>query len=252
MMSAGKTSKVRHFRFDWKLTVLTALLMPLVLSLGFWQLRRGNEKEALQSVYDARQQEPAVPLASLDPAEDLQYRQVKFNGHYDNSHVFLLDNRIYQGQPGYEVIVPVVTDNNIVVLVNRGWIAPGSSRQDLPAVPAVDGDFTVQGSIYQSVGKQMVLGPDLEAAGWPKVVQTLDPVRMASLAGTSDASKVFPHSVRVAENAPGALVRFWPVVSMSPERHLGYAVQWFAMALALAALYLFYSIKSETQSDNEQ
>jgi surfeit locus 1 family protein len=250
-MSAGITGRVNNFRFDWKLSLLTALLMPLLLSLGFWQLRRAAEKEALQHVYETRQQEAAVPLASLDPAADLQYRQVKFSGHYDNSHVFLLDNRIYQGKPGYEVIVPLLTDENTLVLVNRGWIAPGSSRQSLPTVAAVDGAVAVQGSVYQNIGKQVVLGADIETAGWPKVVQTLDPLRMAELAGTTDASRVFPHSVRVDENASGALVRYWPVMSTSPERHFGYAVQWFAMALALAGLYFFYSTKPEILSDSE-
>ena len=250
-MSAGNTGKVRKFRFDWKLSLLTALLMPPLLLLGFWQLRRGEEKEALQNVYEARQQEAAVALESLDPAADLQYRQVKFGGHYDNSHVFLLDNRIYQGQAGYEVLVPLVTDTDTVVLVNRGWIAPGASRQVLPAVLPVEGSVTVQGSIYQNVGKQVVLGEELEAAGWPKVVETLDPFRLAALAGTTDSRRVFPHTVRIGENTRGALVRYWPVISMTPERHFGYALQWFMMALVLALLYFFYSTKPETPTDNE-
>ncbi len=251
-MSAGFTGRIRNFRFDWKLSLLTALLMPLMLSLGFWQLRRGDEKVALQNTYDARQHETPVPLDSLDPAQDLQYRQVQFSGHYDNSHVFLLDNRTNAGQPGYEVIVPVLADAGRIVLVNRGWIAQGPSRQSLPTIAAVEGEVSVQGSIYQNVGKQVVLGADIEAAGWPKVVETLDPVRMAELAGIADQRQVFPYSVRLAELAPGVLTRFWPVISMTPERHRGYAMQWFMMALALAALYLFYSTKPEIKPDNEQ
>jgi len=250
-MSAGFFGRVCNFRFDWKLSLLTGLLLPPLLGLGFWQLRRGDEKAALQKVYEARQLEAAVPLSSLDPAQDLQFRQVKFSGHFDNNHVFLLDNRIYQGQPGYEVIVPLETPEHTIVLVNRGWIAPGATRQSLPVVVAVDGELPMQGSIYQTVGKQVVLGTDLEAAGWPKVMETLDPARMATLAGLADTTRVFPYSVRVAEHAPGALVRFWPVISMTPERHLGYAVQWFALALALALLYFFYSTKSEHPTGDE-
>jgi surfeit locus 1 family protein len=242
---------MHHYRFDWKLTLLTGLLLPLLLCLGFWQLQRGNEKAALQNSYAARQQEAAVPLSTLDPAQDLQYRQVLINGHYDNEHVFLLDNRSYQGQSGYEVIVPLVTDDNGMVLVNRGWIAAGQSRQILPAITPVEGNLTVQGSVYQNVGTQVVLGSELETAGWPKVMETLEPVRMAALAGATDKTRVFPYSVRVAENAPGALLRFWPVISMSPERHRGYAAQWFLMALALAALYFFYSTRIESKADSQ-
>ena len=250
-MSAGKAGRIRHFRFDWKLSLLTALLLPLLLYLGFWQLQRGNEKEMLQNTYAARQQQAAVPLATLDPTQDLQYRQVQISGHYDNDHVFLLDNRSYQGQSGYEVIVPLITEENGTVLVNRGWIAAGQSRQTLPVIAPVEGNLGVQGSVYQNIGTQVVLGSELESDGWPKVMETLEPLHMAELAGATDKGKVFPYSVRVADYAPGALLRFWPVISMSPERHRGYAAQWFLMALALVALYFFYSTKVDSNSGNE-
>lgn len=239
--------RIGRYRFDWKLTLLTVLLLPLLISLGFWQLRREDEKLALQATYDARQRELPVALASLDLVQDQQYRQVSVQGRYDNAHSFLLDNRIYQGQVGYEVLVPLETKDHAVVFINRGWIQAGSTRADLPAVPAIDEDVTVEGSIYQPVGESVVLGDVLEAEGWPKVIQTLDPVRMAQLAGTVDASKVFPYTVRLTEGSPGVLTRYWPVISTTPEKHRAYAVQWFAMATALVGLYLFYSTKDDTQ-----
>jgi cytochrome oxidase assembly protein ShyY1 len=240
---------MRRYRFDWRLSLLTALLLPLMVSLGFWQLRRGDEKAALQSLYDARQQAAAVPLASLAADGDVQYRQVSISGRYDNEHVFLLDNRIYQGKPGYEAIVPVIGDDGSVTLVNRGWIAQGASRQALPTVTSIEGDVSITGSVYQQVGTPVTLGAQQDTTGWPRVVETLDVMQMAALAGHAGAAKVFPHTVRIAQGVSGALVRYWPVVSMTPERHYGYAVQWFAMATALVLLYLFYSTKNEITND---
>lgn len=235
-------ARLRHYRFDWKLSLLTALLLPLLLSLGVWQLRRADEKLELQEQYSARQGEPPVALEQLDTAEDLQYRQVEFSGRYDNAHNFLLDNRIHQGQVGYELITPFVTDTERVVLVNRGWLPQGPTRAALPALDAIEGRVTLRGSIYVPVGTPLVLGEVAALEGWPRVIQSLDPPAAGALAGYPDNS-VFPYSVRLADAAPGVLVRDWPVVSMGPERHQGYAVQWFAMALMLLGLYLYYSTR---------
>ena len=243
-MAIALIRRLRRYRFDWKLSLLTALLLPLMVSLGFWQLRREAEKLALQDTYSSRQHETPVALRTLDLAQDQQYRQVTVEGQFDESHVFLLDNRVYQGQVGYEVIEPLVSNDGAVVLINRGWLAQGLSRENLPTVEPVPGSVTITGSVYQPVGETLVLGSDVETSGWPKVIQTLEPARLAELAGYS-TEMVFPFSVRVAEGAPGALVRYWPVISTKPEMHRGYAVQWFLMSTALIMLYLFYSTKTE-------
>jgi surfeit locus 1 family protein len=234
-------ARLRQYRFDWKLTLLTALLLPLMLSLGSWQLQRAQEKLELQGQYAARQNEAPVALEQLSVDGDLQYRQAELTGRYDNAHNFLLDNRIHQGQAGYDVITPLITEAGTVVLINRGWLPQGATRAQLPPIAAIEGRVTVSGSVYVPVGTQLVLG-EVAAEGWPRVIQTLDPLPMAAAAGYAGAN-VFPHSVRVADGAPGVLVRDWPVISMTPERHQGYAVQWFAMAAMLLGLYLYYSTR---------
>lgn len=240
-------ARLRQFRFDWKLTLLTALLLPLLLSLGFWQLLREQEKLHLQQQYAARQNETPVPLDAIDLAHDQQYRQVEFSGRYDNENNFLLDNRIHQGQVGYDLITPVITDSNSVVLVNRGWLPQGSSREELPVPAVIDGDVTLRGSIYVPIGTPFVLDDAITFDRGPRVAQVLNPVQMAEAAGYS-ASLLFPYSVRLAEGAPGVLVRDWPLISTTPEKHRGYAVQWFAMALVLLGLYLYYCTRPEPGS----
>ena len=250
-MIATAYNRMRRFRADWKLTLLTAVLLPMMLSLGFWQLRREAEKLELQAVWDARQVEMPVALSTVDTAEDQQYRQVHARGHFDNTHMFLLDDRTYQGKVGYEVIVPLMTDEGTVALVNRGWQPLGVSRAELPLVAPIEGSVMIAASIYQPVGEAFLLGSELETGGWPKVIQELDPPRLAALAGYIDKAKVFPYSLRLSEAAPGALIRYWPVISTTPEKHRGYAVQWFLMATALLSLYLYYSTRAES-TDNSR
>jgi cytochrome oxidase assembly protein ShyY1 len=239
--------RLRHYRFDWKLTLLYVLLLPLLVRLGFWQLSREEEKRELLAVYENRQQEQPVSLATLDAADDLQYRQVRFTAQPDNTHLFLLDNRIYQGRVGYEVLQAARTDNDTVVFINRGWVAQGATRADLPQLTPLPDTLELRGSVYVPVGDPVVLDDELMSSGWPKVVEVLDLERMQSAAALE--GKLFPYSVRVAEGVDGALVRYWPVINLSPEMHRGYAVQWFAMALALTLLYLYYSTRPEDAAD---
>ncbi|MEY4640967.1 MAG: hypothetical protein RLZZ227_961 [Pseudomonadota bacterium] len=236
-------ARLRTFRFDWKLTLLTLMLLPLLLSLGFWQLRREDEKLAMQANWDARERETPVALGMLPVAGDLQYRQVELSGTVDNERIFLLDNRVHLGQAGYDVVVPVTTDDNQLVFVNRGWIAQGASRQQLPVIAPIQGPVRLRGTVYVPVGEPFVLGGDVVAEGWPKVVQTLEPAAMAQQLGAG--SLYFPYVIRLAEAAPGVLVRDWPVITTTPEKHRGYAVQWFAMTAMLLGLYLYYSIRGD-------
>jgi cytochrome oxidase assembly protein ShyY1 len=239
--------RLQQYRFDWKLTLLYVLLLPVLVRLGFWQLAREEEKRELLAVYESRQQEQPVPFATLNAADDLQYTQVSFTAQPDNLHLFLLDNRIYQGRVGYEVLQAAHTDSGAVVFINRGWVAQGATRAEMPKIAGLPDTLDVRGSIYVPVGDPVVLDDELISDGWPKVVQVLDLERMQSAAAIKGV--LFPYTVRVAEGVEGALVRYWPVINLSPEMHRGYAVQWFAMALALTLLYLYYSTKSEDPAD---
>jgi len=239
-----------NYRFDWKLSLLVLLLLPLCLRLGFWQLAREQEKLALQQAWQERQQEIPVALASLDPAADLQYRQVWLEGQYDNAHVFLLDNRIHEGRVGFEAVQPFRTADNQVVFVNRGWLPQGASRQALPLPPLLQEPVRVQGAVHVPVGDPLVLGEIVPGEEWPKLLQTLDIAELARLSGIEAGANVFPYSVRLAEATPGVLERNWSVISTTPEKHRGYAVQWFAMATALVLLYLYYSTRTPLRDES--
>ena len=139
-----------------------------------------------------------------------------------------------------------MTTDGLIALVNRGWMPQGPYRDQLPDVPVISGPVETEGNIYVPVGEQLVLGTEVAAPGWPKVVQTLDTSALFMLAGYDAESRLFPYSVRLAENSPGVLTRYWPVISTTPEKHRAYAVQWFAMAAVLLGLFLYSSLRRES------
>ena len=229
----------RGFRWqlEWRTTLFVLVLVPVFLALGNWQLRRADEKLAILESWELRRQQAATPLLSMpESAEDLAYRRVSLRGEYDWAHSFMLDNRIRQGRYGLEVLTPFrLQDNGLTVLVNRGWIQADPLRQTLPDVTAPAGDLVLEGYIYIPPGEAYTLGDLATAETWPRLVQSVDTGEFASML---DAD-VYPHVVRIAQYSPGALIAEWPLVNVRPQKHQAYAAQWFAMAFALAVMFVW-------------
>jgi len=234
--------RLKNFHFNWKISLFILLFFPLFIRLGFWQLEREQEKLDLQSLYESRQSAETRELGGLDTDSDLQYVNVRVRGHYDNSHTFLLDNKVNEGQAGFEVISPFREQGGELVMINRGWIASNAYRENLPQAQAIEGEVELSGAIYVPLGEQFMLAEEAPGTGWPRIIQSLDMTRMAEALGVE---RLFPYTVRLASFSPGAFVRNWPVITTTPERHRGYAVQWFSLAGVLLLLYLYLSTRPE-------
>lgn len=232
------------FNPEWRITLFTVVMVPLLVGLGVWQLQRAQEKAALEAVFEARQQQPPVALTELwgRSGESLAYQPVRLQGSFLPDQYFLLDNQVQHGTVGYEVLgILQLADGSGSVLVDRGWIAGDAARRTLPVVPVVTGPVEVSGQVYVAPGKPFLLAEqDLDTA-WPKIIQAVEMDKLVPVAAALQGDVVFPFPVRLDAGATGALTVNWQVVNMSPQKHQAYAVQWFAMAAVLLVFYLLRS-----------
>ncbi|MBA6413813.1 SURF1 family protein [Parahaliea sp. F7430] len=229
---------------EWRLTLFTALLLPLLVALGFWQLDRAEQKRELAAAWEERQAEAPVPLSALWDAElgELPYRAVSVQGHFDSQRYLLLDNRMRQRQFGYEVLgVFHLQASDRKVLVNRGWLAGDAARRALPEVRQPSGVLQLQGRLYVSPGEPYLLGEQDLLADWPLVLQGLEMDKLQAALQTRLGGELFPYTLRLDADDPAALLADWPLVNVSPAKHSGYALQWFSMALVLLLLFIFRS-----------
>ena len=227
----------RRIKKNRPLSLLVASFLPLLLLLGNWQLSRAEEKRQLQTVYQQQRNMPAIPLYRLDEnreeKEDNLYRSVTVRGTYDRDRYWLLDNRSRGGQPGYEVIMPLVNDR-LSILVNRGWLAAGDRRDQLTPVPTPETMVSLQGYLYSGDANALIKHSISDwPTEWPKRVLHLDAREAEQALGT----RQYPMMLRINDNSPGAFLAHWHIVNSSPVKHQAYALQWFAMALALLILY---------------
>ena len=165
--------RVGGFTFKPKLlpSLSVLLLLLLLLMLGFWQVQRATYKTTLQQAYAVHGKAPYVPIDQVDlSAPTSHYRKVVVRGRYDSTHQVLLDNQVLSGQPGYHVYTPLqMAGMDAAILVNRGWVPLGNSRQQLPDIRLDNTNVKLKGWIAQPANPGLRL--DGIAGGWPRVVQ---------------------------------------------------------------------------------
>jgi len=231
---------------DWRYTprlwstIAAAVVIVIMVQLGNWQLSRAREKESRQEQLDLRSREPAVALPAVPvKLEDFQYRRVEARGKYVPEHIIYLDNKIYKGLAGYNVITPLrIGTSSMHVLVNRGWIAADRDRSKLPQIATSDEPVVVSGVATTANQKTLELSTEMVAG---QVWENLDLERYRSATGLA----VQPVMILQTEDVKDGLVREWVRPGSGSGKNTGYAFQWFAMALAVLIIYLVLSVKQE-------
>lgn len=207
-MQCGQRSYI--FKFKLAFSLLCLFLFVLCCTLGVWQIKRYHFKVAL--------------LAHFQPT--------KVIGHYVQSETMLVQNRYHDGQIGFEVLTPFqIKGEKKLLLVNRGWVA----KLDKQTLSAREQQIT--GYIKLLDEYQFILGKNiLNPTALPIVMQKIDLDELTRMTHRD----YYPYILRLDAKEPNGFVREWIVSAMPPERHMAYAVQWFALALVLLIAYFCF------------
>jgi surfeit locus 1 family protein len=219
------------------MTLITVLLLAAFVSLGRWQWQRGADKEASWEQFERA---PAPALTSHPPDFDTiaRFSRVAFPARYEPAHQFLLDNRIQQGKPGYEVLTPAVLNDGRRILVNRGWIPFSGYRDQLPDVSMPDtAEVTLEGRIEElpSAGLASGRAPPTQEDRWPKLTSFPTHEELERALGAKISRRIL--LLDPDARGSGDLVRQWSPPGLAPDRHFSYAIQWWGFAVVLLVLY---------------
>lgn len=227
-----------RFAPSWVMTLAAIAFCTLTVSLGNWQTRRADVKLVRQAAVE--QGLAAMPVAvSGAPvaAADMEWRRVTARGEYDGRHEILLDNRVHNGRPGFEVITPLKLEGgDRWLLVNRGWTPGGATRADLPKVVPTSGRVTVEGIAVVPPDKVYELGSGAPAG---RVWQHLRLDRYAAWSGLA----LQPFVLQQTNDAGDGLVRAWPRPDLGVDKHKAYALQWYVLAALTVVLYVVLNIE---------
>jgi surfeit locus 1 family protein len=208
--------------------LLTMSIGGFLLALGVWQLSRYQAASVRQNQFESQQE--VSPLTHLVSAAN-EGEWFSFVGELLLDKSLLLDNQTHQGRVGYRWLVPfLVQTTNLSVLVDLGFIAY-QERSQLPNLPQIPRYQELIGQLY--VVRRNPFNDQLHAeTGYPKRIQALELKPVAQLLSLSIADYV----LRVKSIQGMRIQSNWKPLSMPPQKHLGYAVQWFCMSIVFVTM----------------
>ena len=218
------------------LTSFSIFFVIVFVFLGVWQIERAAHKEGLLQAFNAEQESPPIRLTSQSP----DWSRVFVDGIFDSSRQILIDNQIHKGKVGYKIFTPFRFDDNKIVLVDRGWIAQGQSRSDLPQLNILEKKSRIIATVT-SPEQGVLAGSELLTNEWPRVSQTkaIEVIASAFKVPILDIVLVLdPGSSQITE-----FIQIKPF-AITPLKHYGYAMQWFTMSIVLLGMFL-YALKRE-------
>jgi len=211
----------------------------LLISLGFWQLDRADEKRAIEDQIASANSGDVEFVTSVEFLKDKEYYHVRLQGSYIGDKQFIYDNQIVDQISGYYVLTPFILKGaSKAVLINRGFI-PWSGRRDKLANVDI-GEKLTEAKVQISIPiKRMELKVSETTGDFPVLIQALNLDEMSTIASLDFASVI---GLLNPESENG-FVRQWEPYTGSIERHIGYAIQWFLMAFVLAFIGIRLAIK---------
>ena len=213
--------------------------IAFLVSLGLWQLDRADQKRTIEAAIVSANAGPVELIANGRELLDKEYFHVRLQGSYLSDKQFIYDNQIVDQVSGYYVLTPfILTDQLGVILVNRGFIPWNGQREKLAdiAVDLVSREIKVQVS---NPIKRMELKATDVSRQFPVLIQAID------FDVLEEVSKLeFVKVVGLLDpSSSDGYVRKWEPYTGSIEKHIGYAIQWFLMALVLAIIGLRIGLK---------
>ncbi|MGB0937562.1 MAG: SURF1 family protein [Colwellia sp.] len=210
--------------------IMTLIVFAVLINLGLWQSSRAIEKEQRLSRIASLNTTNPISLqqvVALSNTENINDFPVNANGVFIAEKVFLLDNQVSGGRLGYQVLQILMTEKN-AVLVNLGWVQGSINRQELPEVSGYSGEINFSSKVRLVEPNIQLMAQDFSSVQWPLRVQQIELDKFSALLD----KPLLPFVLYVNETDAIGFKKDWQAIVMPPEKHRGYAFQWFSLAIA--------------------
>lgn len=233
-------------RNAWLGWLLALLAIALFSRLGFWQLDRMHQKQAMldavQQVLDAR--DPGPLSLAADPGRATGYDWAAGDGRFADLPAVILDNQGRDERPGVRVYRVFLPDDGAPLLVELGW-KPLPGDRTMPAVPRPQAT-RVEGLLLRPPSPGLARGTPVPRPDGSLLVIAMDlPVLRDALRLDALAPRVLKLDPGQALPGAAGYARDLDILpnTLPPDRHLGYAVQWFGLAVAMLAIALVLTFR---------
>jgi surfeit locus 1 family protein len=230
IIAADGFVRVNAHRNPWLLWALALLAVAAFARLGFWQLERAEQKrERLASASAALGSRMPQPLSVIADAQRIaEYDWVEVEGHFADAPTVWLDNQQRNGVVGVRAYRVFVLRDGLPLLVDLGWTALPPDRT-LPALQRDVGRERLAGLLLPPPGQGLKVG---EPAPQPDGALLATGIDLPGLRAILKLPALAPRVLRPEPDGAYGFARDYDILpnTLPPERHLGYALQWFALA----------------------
>jgi len=246
-------------------TLLMLVMLVTMINLGLWQIRRLHQRLRQNAAIQARIDAPAMPLAAalqrfdlglpLTAADSAAYRRVRVSGHYDPADEVLLRGRTMDGNPGFDLLTPLVLADGRALLVDRGWVPYTDDIKPVTNAAPPTGAVELTGLLRL---------PQPEPSGLFKPISPQDPsgpLKKSFYANPHRLQAQMPFTLvdgylQLATQTPAQAGQL-PVLPSPPQLsngpHLSYAIQWFSFtAIAGVGYAVVLMRRARDPADDEK
>jgi surfeit locus 1 family protein len=227
----------------WLAAAVGVAVAVLATSLGNWQTRRGDAKAAIEAQWDAAEAALPTTVATTVDARAVAAalpRRVAVHGVLGPEATVFVDNRALDGVAGFQVVTPLRLADGSAVLVNRGWL-PRDARDParMPPLATPSGSIVIEGLALSRVPRLLELA-SVQQGTLPGIWPNLDYDDYERVSGLQVARFV----VQQTSETGDGLRRAWPRPATGVEKHRGYALQWYGLAVLSAGLTLYFGARA--------
>src|SRR5690606_5098314 len=241
--------------------LLALVLIVVFTTLGAWQLRRLDARTAHNELVAARAAAETVDLATAiqewqRTGEFPEYMMVRFSGTFVPAAEVLLRGRSLEGQPGFNLLTPVLLDDpdpslgGTAIFVERGWVPYDHDAVPVADAPPPPGTVAVVGRLRAPTSAPGGLAPRDPAAGALVQAYYVDTDRLQEQV-PYPLVPAYVTATALEPQQTGPLPRPLPAADLTNGPHLGYAIQWFAFALVGVVGYAILLRKVRRDSAEE-
>lgn len=214
--------------------------MPITFLLGLWQVDRANQKIEIINNYDSIINNPAVEFKVEN--DFINWQPVYLAGEFTDIILFE-DNALLGGKAGFKIYHLFKTTDNSYIFIHRGFIERKIIKNDLPIIDIPEGKKRISGTILKKNQNSFVQNIDESD---PRIIQQFLIKDITKKFPFLEEVFVYEDLINLSSYDPLKFISIEKPINMTASKHIGYAIQWFGLCLALLILTIYaYRRKDE-------
>jgi cytochrome oxidase assembly protein ShyY1 len=219
--------------FKSKILIFAIIFVPITISLGFWQLDRAQEKKEIIANYDKLLTSEPISLNTKSIYKNWQPATTM--GRFKDIVIFE-DNAILSGRAGFKIYHLFENGDGSYVFVHRGFIERNMIKNNLPLIDTPKGKQSLKGSVLIKQDNSFV--QNIEESD-VRIIQEFNIERLINKFPILKDRYLHPFLFNLDIRDKNKFLAIEKPVNMAASKHIGYAIQWFGLCIALIILTIY-------------